>query len=156
MTNQGSGNAQASSAGHSAEKDAGLMPLADLLRDYRDGDEHGWQTEFDWLWSNDGGRMDMLTSSIQRDGIRVPILLGNDGRVWDGHHRIAAADRLGLGSVPVKIVPPSDPDWQRAWGVTPPAEPEIEHDEWCDANGCRCGNCPCLGPPACRILPPGE
>lgn len=27
---------------------------------------------------------------------------------------------------------------------------EIEHDEWCDANGCRCGNCPCLGPPLCK------
>ncbi len=26
----------------------------------------------------------------------------------------------------------------------------VEHNVWCDANGCRCGNCPCLGPPACK------
>jgi hypothetical protein len=29
----------------------------------------------------------------------------------------------------------------------------VEHDEWCDANGCRCGNCPCLGQPWC-VIPP--
>lgn len=78
-----------------------LMPLADLMRDYRDGDEIGWQAEFDWLDSNRAGPIDLLTTSIQKVGIRSPILLGDDGRVWDGHHRIAVAHRLGLESVPV-------------------------------------------------------
>ena len=32
----------------------------------------------------------------------------------------------------------------------------VEHDEWCDANGCRCGKCPCLGPPWCVIPPEGS
>lgn len=28
--------------------------------------------------------------------ISEPVLLGDDGRVWDGHHRIIIAARLGL------------------------------------------------------------
>lgn len=31
------------------------------------------------------------------------IVLGNDGRVWDGHHRIVAARRLGFTHVPVEV-----------------------------------------------------
>lgn len=86
---------------------ADLLPLDVLLRDYRDGDEHGWQTEFDWLDTHHADRMDMLTTSIQETGIREPILLGSDGRVWDGHHRIAVAHRLGIAVVPVLRLPPA-------------------------------------------------
>ena len=28
-----------------------------------------------------------------------------------------------------------------------------EHDEWCDANGCRCGKCPCADLAGCREEP---
>lgn len=31
-----------------------------------------------------------------------PVLLGNDGRVWDGHHRIVAARRLGFTHIPTE------------------------------------------------------
>lgn len=41
------------------------------------------------------------TTSIQEVGMRMPILLGSDGRVWDGHHRFAAAEHLGIPVVPV-------------------------------------------------------
>ena len=82
---------------HTAEQ----MALSDLMRDYRDGEEHGWQTEFDWLDEHHAHRMDRLVTSIQAFGIREPILLGDDGRVWDGHHRIYAAHRLALEAVPV-------------------------------------------------------
>jgi hypothetical protein len=78
------------------------MPLHALLRDYRDGDGRGWQTEFDWLESHHGDRLDKLTTSVQESGIREPILLGDDGRVWDGRHRLAVAQRLGLDYVPVR------------------------------------------------------
>jgi hypothetical protein len=27
------------------------------------------------------------------------------------------------------------------------------HDEWCDRNGCRCGNCPCSGFSDCQPTP---
>lgn len=81
------------------------MPLADLLRDYRDGDEHGWDTEFAYLRRNHADRLRRLNHSVAVEGIREPILLGNDGRVWDGHHRLCSAHDLGLATVPVTYPP---------------------------------------------------
>lgn len=34
--------------------------------------------------------------------IDQPVCLGPDGRVWDGHHRIVAARRLGFTTIPVE------------------------------------------------------
>jgi len=34
--------------------------------------------------------------------ITQPVCLGGDGRVWDGHHRIVAAIRLGFDEIPVE------------------------------------------------------
>jgi hypothetical protein len=81
-----------------------MVPLDALLQVVRDGDEHGWQTEFDRLWSDPVqiGHMNMLATSIQESGIRSPILIGTDGRVWDGHHRLAVAHKLGLEAVPIE------------------------------------------------------
>jgi len=78
------------------------MPLADVLRLYQDGDEHGWDTEFEYLRTEHRDAIRRLTASVQRHGIRQPILLGTDGRVWDGHHRLCVADALGLARVPVE------------------------------------------------------
>lgn len=36
------------------------------------------------------------------DGI-APILLGSDGRVWDGHHRLCIARELGIERVLVDV-----------------------------------------------------
>lgn len=79
------------------------MPLADLLRDYQDGDERGWPMEFYLLRGTHWAALRHLVESIKAEGIRTPILLGNDGRVWDGHHRLCVADMLGLDEVPVKF-----------------------------------------------------
>ena len=78
-----------------------VMPLAEVLRDYRDGDEHGWEVEFTYLHREHKDKMRDLIASVQREGIKKPILLGSDGRVWDGHHRLCAASTLGLASIPV-------------------------------------------------------
>lgn len=77
------------------------VPLEALLKVVRDGDEVGWDAEFEYLWATRQSRMDMLTTSIQEVGIQNPILIGGDGRVWDGHHRLAAAHKLGLDQVPI-------------------------------------------------------
>lgn len=77
------------------------VPLDALLQVVRDGNESGWDAEFSGLWDQSAAYMDMLATSIQETGIHRPILVGTDGRVWDGHHRLAAAHRLGLISVPV-------------------------------------------------------
>lgn len=55
------------------------------------------------IWDDD--RTDELLVSISNEG-----LLGNDGRVWDGHHRIVIAWWLGYEAIPVDIVPPSASD----------------------------------------------
>lgn len=79
------------------------MLLADVLSQYRDGDElsDGWTEEFDWLRQEHPSRLADLRDSISRDGIKFPVLLGTDGRVWDGHHRLCVAVDLALESVPV-------------------------------------------------------
>lgn len=44
-----------------------------------------------------------------------PVCLGPDGRVWDGHHRIVGALRLGIAVVPVEGRPPTTID-HRVYG----------------------------------------
>lgn len=63
----------------------------------------------DWAWFEEYGNLinqpdtQKLLARIREEGIREPILLGTDGRVWDGHHRIVIAMHLGLDSVPVEF-----------------------------------------------------
>lgn len=69
--------------------------LAAILRDYTPGDGHSWDTEFEHLRAEHPEHIARLTVDIARDGQREPILLGNDGRIWDGHHRLAVLSALG-------------------------------------------------------------
>lgn len=78
------------------------MDLVELFATVKDGDEHGWDVEFEYLRTNHGARIRALVGSILRTGIRKPILIGDDGRVWDGHHRLYAAHVLGFKQVPVE------------------------------------------------------
>jgi len=78
-----------------------MVPLAALLAVVRDGDELGWAEEFRRLWDVERSAMVKITASIRDWGIRKPICVGADGRVWDGHHRLAAAWRAGIVDVPV-------------------------------------------------------
>lgn len=81
-----------------------MMRLDDLLTRWRPGsqnDEWDWDDEYDWCWGHHQAAMADLVADIARNGIREPVLLGDDGRVWDGHHRIAAAIHLFLTEVPV-------------------------------------------------------
>lgn len=80
----------------------GMMNLSELLATYRDGDEHGWDVEFEFLQREHAARIDVLTVAIQNKGMLTPILLGSDGRVWNGHHRLCVAKIIGLEEVPVE------------------------------------------------------
>lgn len=74
----------------------------------------------DWSWAEEWadlderhastGYLDHLEQQIRQNGITIPVLIGSDGRLWDGHHRLRIAVRLGIGYVPVEIVPPSAND----------------------------------------------
>lgn len=61
----------------------------------------GWPFEVADLIRRDGPALADLIDSIREDGVREPVLLGDDGRVWDGHHRIIAA-WIADRAVPVK------------------------------------------------------
>lgn len=72
-----------------------------VIAEFKDGDEVGWDVEFAFLRSEHKERLAEIRFTAWHEGIREPIQLGNDGRVWEGHHRLCVAIDLGLGSVPV-------------------------------------------------------
>ena len=72
-----------------------------IIGDVRTGDEHSWADEFKVLWSNDSRGMLALMNSVLKEGIREPVVIGADGRLWDGHHRLAVAIALQLGPIEV-------------------------------------------------------
>lgn len=87
------------------------MPLADLLAQYAPGSH-----DQPWTWDDEerelhafpdhegvaGGYQKRLEAYVATNGISQGVCLGNDGRVWDGHHRIVAARRLGIDTVPLE------------------------------------------------------
>lgn len=89
------------------------MKVDDVMSQWRpgsQGDDWTWEKEYDWCWSEDNFRMTSIIKCVQEDGIGFddkenPILLGNDGRVWDGHHRILIAKYLGVEFINVEVVP---------------------------------------------------
>jgi hypothetical protein len=79
------------------------MPVIAVLTGWRDGDEHGWPTEFKWLDENRSEELLALTASVEHEGFKNPVLLGDDGRVWDGHHRLRVALILKAETIPVEF-----------------------------------------------------
>lgn len=82
------------------------MSLVQLMNEFRPGSyapPWDWQDEFDDLLPSllDGPKRELL-ADIEKHGVNTPVLLGDDGRIWDGHHRISAAVHLGHESIPVE------------------------------------------------------
>lgn len=77
------------------------VPLRSFLEVIRDGDERGWAEEYTLLWTDHRERMDDLRRAVISEGILEPVLVGSDGRVWDGHHRICVAMSLQHKTIPV-------------------------------------------------------
>lgn len=79
------------------------MNLKRLMKNYRPG-----SYDPPWGWRDEASDLlprleSALIKDIAKNGILTPVLLGDDGRVWDGHHRIVIALSLGLSSVPVEF-----------------------------------------------------
>ena len=99
------------------------LTIMDIVNGWRPGSgDHSWRAEAFNLWQHERPTMSALVASILRSGLPgPPILLGDDGRVWDGHHRIVAAVAAGLQWVPVDVEyghtepPPSTPVW---WAIS--------------------------------------
>lgn len=84
------------------------MRVADIIANYRPGsrdDAWTWDDEATELFTHGdmAGRTSLLLADIEANGVHDPVMLGSDGRVWDGHHRIVCALRLGIESLPVEL-----------------------------------------------------
>ena len=88
------------------------MSLRELLDKWSPGSGTGrwtWSDENQWLWKKQPTEMIALCDDIRANGIDEPTLLGGDGRVWDGHHRVCAAMSIGLDCVPIEHALGADP-----------------------------------------------
>lgn len=56
-----------------------------------------------------------IAASIAEFGFTNPILAGADGVIVAGHGRLAAAQRLGLSTVPVVVLDHLTPTQRRHW-----------------------------------------
>ena len=73
-----------------------VMSIEEVLRNYVPGShDWSWEEEFEDLKTRDFDYLQELLVDILTHGQREPILLGNDGRVWEGHHRILVLLDLG-------------------------------------------------------------
>lgn len=69
--------------------------VAALMQAWRPGSgDWDWAEEERQIHANWPNHLHALTEDISRRGVREPVLLGDDGRVWDGHHRLVAAASL--------------------------------------------------------------
>jgi hypothetical protein len=62
----------------------------------KDGDELGWPNELAHLWTHLREQVLVVMASVLERGFQAPILIGTDGRLWDGHKRVAVALALGV------------------------------------------------------------
>lgn len=102
-----------------------VWPLARVLAEVRCGSA-------DWTWDEEWADLDRrhaetgylttLERQISENGITMPVLIGTDGRLWDGHHRLRIAVRLGIPYVPVEIPQPDTRPYVRQ-PATQPAPP---------------------------------
>jgi hypothetical protein len=85
-----------------------VWPLSRILTEIRCGSgDWSWEEEWFQIDSDDDHAEEYadLQKKIRRYGILRPVLIGNDGRLWDGHHRLRIAVRLGIAYIPVELTP---------------------------------------------------
>lgn len=86
------------------------LPLTIILNRWLPGRRQTWDDEEHDIRSRecaccgqDGHYQQRLEAHIAAHGIPGGVCLGDNGRVWDGHHRIIAARRLRIAEVPVEV-----------------------------------------------------
>lgn len=88
-----------------------VWPLQRVLTEVRCGSQD-WSWEEEWADLDrrhaDTGYLAGLEQQIRKNGITTPVLIGSDGRLWNGHHRLRIAVRLGIDYVPVELTSPAD------------------------------------------------
>lgn len=103
------------------------MSLREIITGWQDGDGIGWPAEFAWLRTYHYRQLADLTVDVAQNGFKEPIYLGYDGRVWDGHHRLAVADALNWRHLPVLHAMPEPGDGVTPLATPPPPIPARKH-----------------------------
>lgn len=89
-------------------------PLAQIITFWRPGSfEWSWEEEYADIFARPETKN--IEALVDAQGIGfldhvAPVLLSNNGRVWDGHHRICIAIKRGIPSLMVELVAPKDED----------------------------------------------
>ena len=109
---------------------AGVWPvkLDELMASYLPG-----HRSVEWSWEDEerdisirvclccgyrGHYQEHLEAYIEKCGLSgMGVCLGDDGFVWDGHHRIIAAKHLGIPVVPLESRERADARWVRDHGT---------------------------------------
>lgn len=73
-----------------------MMTAEYLMEVARDGDGIGWSNELRRIWSEDRDKTLALMDRVMAEGFLAPVEIGVDGRLWNGHHRVAVAAALGI------------------------------------------------------------
>lgn len=82
--------------------------LAEIVTFWRPGShDWGWAEEYADLV--DDPVTEAVRGRVEQEGIGfqdhiAPVLLGNDGRVWDGHHRICISIEKKIASLMCEVV----------------------------------------------------
>lgn len=88
------------------------MPLAEFLRTFSPVSDHTWQDERAWLEEHHPRRLGRIRRLIAAEGIEDPVrVCWTTHVVIDGHHRVIAAEDLGLDTVPVADAWEAGMDW---------------------------------------------
>lgn len=80
-----------------------------IIETVQDGDQIGWAPYIRRLWLEEGDHMrDFVRRIALQEYIYHPIIVaiedGNEHRLWDGHHRVAAALALEINCIPVTFI----------------------------------------------------
>ena len=102
------------------------IPLKELLTTYLPGHH-----DAAWSWEDEeqdilmraclccgqrGHYQQQLESHVREYGLEG-VCLGEDGHLWDGHHRVIAAKHLGISTVPLESRQDADARWLRDHGT---------------------------------------
>lgn len=89
------------------------MTLDEITSGWQPGSEpdQRWYQEVEYV--NNDEKTPAIRQRIAEEGYGFaddtdPITLGNDGRVWDGHHRIVLALTSGQETLMVRVAPADD------------------------------------------------
>lgn len=90
----------------SADPDLTEMPVAQIVTFWRPG-SHDWSWAEEYADIIDNPVTAAVRERVNNEGVGfvdhlAPVLLGSDGRVWDGHHRICIAIEQGIPTLMVE------------------------------------------------------